>query len=150
MLTRWTDLDRTFSVLDDFQRRMNRVFADVEGRRRPGLPRTMSGSWPPINLYDRGEEIEVHALVPGVTDKNLNLTAHQDVLTISGEREVHVPEGYSVHRQERGGVRFTRTLGLPCKCDLERVSATIRDGMLTLKLAKAPEAQPRQITVTSK
>ena len=150
MLTRWTDLDRTFTVLDDFQRRMNRLFAEVEGQRRPGLPRTLQGTWPPINLYDRGEEIEIHALIPGVTDKNLNLTAHQDVLTINGHREVEVPEGYSVHRQERGAIRFTRTLSLPCKCNLERVSATIRDGMLTLKLAKAPEAQPRQITVTSK
>lgn len=150
MLTRWTDLDRTFAWMDDFQRRMNRLFADYEGQRRPGLTRTLRGSWPPINLYDRGDELELHALIPGVTDKDLKVTAHQDVLTLSGHRKVEMPEGYSVHRQERGSVEFTRSVGLPCKCDLEKVSATVKDGVLTMKLAKAPEAQPRQITVTTK
>jgi HSP20 family protein len=157
MLTRWTDLwpdiDRTVAAMDEFQRRMNQLFKGYEGHetyRRPGLAATPRGSWPPVNLYDAGEELVLHALVPGVTEKDLTITAHQDVLTLSGERQSTAPEGYSVHRQERGGIRFSRSFTLPCACDLEKVSATVKDGVLTVRLAKAAEAKPRQITVTAK
>jgi len=150
MLTRWTDLDRTFAMMDEFQRRVNRMFEDYEGYRRPGMSFARRETWPPLNMYDRGEDLEIHALVPGISEKDLNVTVNQEVVTLSGERRVSIPEGYSVHRQERGNVRFSRSFTLPCKCDLEKVSATVKNGVLTLKMAKAPEAQPRQITVTAK
>ena len=71
------------------------------------------------------------------------------MLTISGERKVEAPEGYSVHRQERGSVKFSRSFTFPCRIDTEKASATVKDGVLTIKLAKAAEAKPRKITVTA-
>ena len=52
-----------------------------------------------------------------------------------------------VHRQERTPIKFGRTFTLPCKIDPEKSSAVLKDGVLTVTLAKAPEAQPRQISV---
>ena len=147
MLTRWSDLDRAFSIMDDLQRRMNRLFEGYGEGRWPSTARMTTGSWPPVNLYDAGEDLLITALVPGLSETEIEITGNQEVLTISGERKVAAPEGYSVHRQERGGVKFSRSFTFPCKLDMEKASATVKDGVLTVKLAKAPDAQPRQISV---
>ena len=149
MLTRWSDLDRAFSMMDDLQRRMNRLFEGYDAGRWPTSARATTGSWPPINLYDAGDDLMIKALVPGLSEKDIQISGNQEVLTISGERKVDAPEGYSVHRQERGNVRFSRSFTFPCRLDMERASASVKDGVLTIKLAKAAEAKPRQITVTA-
>ena len=91
----------------------------------------------------------LHAEVPGLADKDIKITMNQDVLTLEGERRVLAPEGYSVHRKERSSVRFARSFTMPCKVDVERVGATVRDGLLTITLPKTPESQPRRIAVRS-
>ena len=149
MLTRWSDLDRAFSMMDDLQRRMNRVIEGYDAGRWPTPARATKGSWPPINLYDAGDDLMIKALVPGLSEKEIQISGNQEVLTISGERKVDAPEGYSVHRQERGNVKFSRSFTFPCRLDMERASASVKDGVLTIKLAKAAEAKPRQITVTA-
>lgn len=146
MLTRWTDLDRTFSVFNELHRRMNRLFDDYEPTERRGRP-AVARSWPPVNLYDAGDELLIRAQVPGLSEKDITLNLDQEVLTISGERKSESPEGYSVHRQERGSFKFSRSFTFPCKIDPELTSATVKDGLLTIKLGKAAEAKPRKITV---
>jgi HSP20 family protein len=59
------------------------------------------------------------------------------------------PEGYSVHRQERTASRFSRSFTLPCAVNGDAISASLEHGVLTVTLPKAPESQPRQITVKS-
>jgi HSP20 family protein len=89
----------------------------------------------------------VVADVPGLRDKDVEVSLDNDVLTLSGERRTDVPEGYQVHRQERRPTRFSRSFTLPFKVNVEQLSAEMRDGILTVKLPKAPEAQPRKIAV---
>jgi HSP20 family protein len=103
--------------------------------------------WPLVSLHDEGEALALYAEVPGLSEKDIDLNLNQNVLSISGERKVEAPEGYSVHRRERGSVRFSRSFSLPCPIDPEKASATVKDGILTVRLEKAPEARPRQITV---
>ena len=146
MLTRWTDLDRTFSVFNEIHRRMNQILNDYEPSGWTEKPE-INNSWPTVNLYDSGDELLMYAQVPGLSEKDIFLNLNQDVLTITGERKNYIPEGYSIHRQERGDVNFSRSFTFPCKIDPEKVSATVKDGVLTIKLAKATEAKPRQITV---
>lgn len=151
MLTRWTDFDRSYSLLDEFQRRMNRLFNELAGySTEPDREPWYGAVWPPVNLYDTGKEVLVRAEVPGLTEKDILITGNQDTLTLSGERKVEVPEGYSVHRQERTAVRFSRSFTVPAKVDLEKASASVKNGLLTITLPKAPEAQPRQITVKAR
>lgn len=153
MLTRWNtgwnEFDEMFSAMNELKSYMDRVFeSDYEGRSFEGrrLP-LFTGSWPRANLIDAGSSLIVTAEVPGLSEKEINLTLNQDVLTISGERKIQAPEGYKAHRQERPTVIFTRSFALPTPVDAERTSATVKNGILTVTLEKAADAQPRQIAV---
>jgi HSP20 family protein len=66
---------------------------------------------------------------------------------VRGERKVEPPQGHSTHRSERTSYRFARTFELPSKIDSDRVDARLENGVLTVSLPKAPEAQPKQISV---
>ncbi len=151
MLSRFNDLENTFALMDELRRRMDHVWEDFDpswqGTTTPS-PRTLSASsWPRINLYDGGSNLVLRADVPGLSDKDVQVTLNEGALSISGERKVAAPEGYSAHRQERSHVKFSRSLTLPCKVDSEHTTASVKNGVLTITLAKAPEAQPRQIAV---
>jgi HSP20 family protein len=140
------DLDRTFDAFDELRRRMDRVFADFDGRgAAPGL--AAPGEAPRANVYDTGAELVVEAELPGVAEKDLQLTVTADTLTLAGERKVAIPEGYSVHRRERPGYSFSRSFALPVKVDAEHATANLALGVLTVTLPKAAEVRPRQISV---
>lgn len=158
MMTRISDVDRTFAAMDELRRKMERVFDDVEGRSGHGsprgffdafdfgVPRTVA-TWPRLSVYDTGSALVLYAEVPGLEESGIKIEIAQDVLSLSGERKADAPEGYAVHRRERAPVKFARSLTLPCKVDVEKATATVTDGVLTLTLPKAAEAQPRQIAV---
>ena len=147
MLMRWRDYNRSFAALDELRRQMNAMFEETE---RPWSllgERGSAVSWPPSNLYDNGAELLLVAATPGIAEKDLRLDVMGETLTLSGTRHSDAPEGYSAHRQERGEIRFSRSFSLPCKVDHDKIRATMKDGMLMVAMAKAPEAKPRQITV---
>ena len=126
---------------------MDEVFRDVD-RPQWGLG-VGNQTWPQVDLRDNGDDLVLRADVPGLGEKDISIDATAQGLTIRGEKRVAVPEGYTAHRQERTSVRFARSLSLPCKIDLEAVSATVRNGVLTIKAAKQPEARPKQIAVNA-
>lgn len=153
MLTRWNDpfpvlgsLDDALSMFDQLRRQVDRV-SDSFARGTPRGAFGLQSQWPRLSLRDTGAALELSADVPGLTDKDIELTLTRDVLSIKGERAVNAPEGYTVHRQERPSVKFTRGISLPCIVDPEKTSATVRDGVLTVTMEKAKEAKPRQIAV---
>lgn len=143
MLTRWNDFERNLAMLDEFRRRMDTLFGDFE---RGGLT-TGSAAWPRVNMYDADSKVVLEAEVPGVSKDDIDIAVTQDVLAISGKRTAEVPEGYSVHRRERGAVQFARSFTLRDKVNPEKVGAELKDGVLTITLEKAPEAQPKKIAL---
>jgi HSP20 family protein len=155
MWTRFGDFDQGFSVFDEVRRRLDRVWDEFEpdapeGRGHPASagPRwRTTAAWPRVNAFDAGQSLVLEADVPGMTQKDLRLTVNESTVTLEGERKSDAAEGYSVHRQERAAYRFSRSFTLPFKADAEKCEATIKDGVLTVKLAKAKDAQPRQIAV---
>lgn len=144
------DLNQTLALLSDFSRRMDRLLVDSDpfrtafDRSRDGEPR--SGA-PRIALRDDGTKVTVVALVPGVEDKDLKVSLHDDLLTLTIEREISTPDGYEVRRRERAGFQLSRTVALGAKVDPDKASAELKDGVLTLTLEKAAEARPRQISI---
>ena len=147
--TDWSELDDVFSAMNQLRAYMDRVFDDThsghlsDGR---GL-HWLAGNWPRTNLIDAGSNLVLTAEVPGLSEKDVNLTLNQEVLTISGERKVQAPEGYSAHRQERPAISFSRSFTLPCRVNAERTTASVKDGILTVELEKAADAMPRQIAI---
>ncbi len=142
MLRHWYDIDRDLAVMDELRGRMERIFGDIE---KP-LTR-LTGSWPRANLYDAGNMLVAVLEVPGLSEDEIEIDAHSDALTVSGERKVQPPEGYRAHRQERREGRFSRSFGLPCRIDLEKTKATLKEGMLTITMEKHIAAQPKKIQV---
>ena len=147
MLRRWNDLwsdfDRTFAWMDTVRRQMDNTVDEPTF----GFDLRSSRGFPSANLYDSGNEFTIRAEIPGLTEKDVNVTVNQDVLTISGVRENDAPEGYVAHRRERLPVRFSRSFSFPSPVDMEKVKASVKNGVLTVQLAKTAEAQPRQIAV---
>ena len=149
MLTRWSDFDRTLSMLDELRRRMDRIWDEYDSDGQSATFEDRSGRtfFPRTNLFDDGANLVLQAELPGVREKDLQLTINQEVLTLRGERKTDVPEGYSVHRQERSPVKFARSFTLPAKIDSEKATASLKNGVLTIALPKTAEAQPKRIAV---
>lgn len=139
------DLDRTLALMDSLRRETGRTFESY-ARGGPGAP-TERGGYPPINLYDTGSGFLIKAEVPGLTEKDINLTLNRDVVTLSGEVGADAPGGYSVHRRERAPVRFSRSFSLPSQVDPNQVEASIKDGVLSIRLERTEEQKPRRISV---
>lgn len=150
MFSRMNELDRTFDVLDELRRQMDRVWNDYDGSwglRGAPTQALSAATWPRFDVLDAGANLVITADVPGLTEKDLEVTFQDNVLAVSGERKTPAPEGYAVHRRERPALKFARSLPLPIKIDVEKTTATVKDGVLTITLAKAPDVRPRQIAV---
>jgi HSP20 family protein len=87
--------------------------------------------------------------LPGLKKDQINLSLHEGVLTISGERkqEQETKQG-DTFRSERYFGKFQRSVTLPTAVDSGKVKATYKDGILTVDLPKAEEAKPKQIAVS--
>lgn len=143
MITRWNDFEQTWNMMNNFRRNVDHLFAEESAMNRARAGAT----WPRVGLWDQGSNFVLLAELPGFTEKDFKLTAGNDALTLEGERKSPVPEGYSVHRQERAAARFVRNFPLPAKVDFERTTAVLKNGVLTVTLPKLPESQPRTIHV---
>lgn len=147
MWTRIRDFDRMFQTMDLLQSRLNGLFQPYERTRSTGSIWGMSESGPRANMYDSGDNLEIRLEVPGVPRESLSVKLQGNYLEIKGERKAEIPEGYTSHRRERGASTFTRSFTLPSEVDTSKVEATLKDGILTLVLAKAEPAKPKQIAI---
>lgn len=131
--------------LRDLRREMDRVFDEMD---RAWSPRGARAAGPEVDLRDDGDHLTATLDLPGFREEDLVVSMDRNTLTVRGKRSVDVPEGFSVHRQERGAMTFARTVSFPCRIDAEGVQATLRAGVLELTLPKVPEEKPRTIPVT--
>ncbi len=102
----------------------------------------------PINVYQTGDDLKVEALLPGVSQEDLQVDIDRGVLTIAAKRHGWEPvEGQSWYVREIQPGQFTRSLSLPFPVEVERVAADFANGVLTLTLPKAEAAKPKRIQV---
>lgn len=134
----FADFGRTVSPHAQLRRELDRFFGELERSQAPSSA---------IAFEDDGTNFVLRADVPGLTEKDFEISVANNTVTLKGERKVQVPEGYSQHRRERADVRFAKSFQLPARVDAEKVTATLKHGVLTLTLPRAAEAQPRQISV---
>jgi HSP20 family protein len=136
-ITRLRDeFDRFF---DDFRELPGELGMRFLGR--PGFPA--------VNLWEDNQNLYAEAEVPGMKMSDLEVFVLNDELTIKGERPERIEEGTSFHRRERGTGKFSRVIRLPFEVDANRVEATLRDGVLTVRLPKSAAVLPRKIEVKS-
>jgi len=110
----------------------------------------MTGWAPRIDMSETDSEIRVHAELPGIDPKEIDISVEGDLLTLRGDkRQEHEEKQRDYHYVERQYGTFQRTVQLPTSADPNKVDANYRDGVLTLTIAKRPEAKPRRIEVKS-
>ena len=101
----------------------------------------------PLDVKDSNEAYEITAVLPGVSADDLNIQIANDTLTIQGELKVESDEQATYLLRERTAGRFMRSLQLPEAVDSGKVEATLKDGILTLRVPKAEQARPKSIKV---
>jgi HSP20 family protein len=101
------------------------------------------GSWmPQIDVRETKKEIRVTAELPGMEEKDLEVSFLDGALTIKGEKsEEHEEEKGDVHRSERQYGMFERTIPLPAEVEANKVKATFKKGVLKISLPKTRDAQ---------
>jgi HSP20 family protein len=108
-----------------------------------------NGWAPPLDLAEDKDDLVATVEIPGLKKENLDVSVHEGVLSISGERErANEGETGEAHRRERVFGRFHRTISLPKPVRIDAIKATYRDGILTVTMPKTEEAKPRQIEVS--
>jgi len=138
MLSRYLDINDTFSLMDAFERQVNQAF--YEGSRGKSQSSALS-------LKDAGDKLTLTASVPGLAKDDLEISIEGELLTLKAERKFDVPKEYKLVRRERGSFQLMRQIDLGVPVQADAVEATLEDGVLTVTLPKAPEAKPRKITI---
>jgi HSP20 family protein len=105
------------------------------------------GPFPPINVFQQGDNILAIVELPGVDKNDLQIQAKENTLRISGKKAANLPEGVSVHRRERVFGEFDRTLSLPVQLDPDGIKAEYQDGILALFLPRSERDKPRTIKI---
>lgn len=109
---------------------------------------TSQGPFPPINVFQQGDDILAIIELPGIEKDGLTVQAKENTIRIAGKKSVTYPDGVSVHRRERVSGEFDRTLSLPVQLDPDRIKAEYREGILALLLPRSERDKPRAIKIS--
>ena len=141
MLTTYGD---PFEALFALQRALDaRLASDWMGGSTAGM-----GSYPPINIFQKGDDFVAVIELPGVGKSDLQIEAKENTIRISGKKIIAYEEGASIHRRERVGGVFDRTLSVPVQIDPDAIRAEYRDGVLALFIPRAERDKPRTIKIS--
>lgn len=152
-LVRWSPFTESMNRFDphgslaDLRSDVNRLFGTFFGPAASGS--VTARSWAPaVDMYATRDDLVMAVELPGVPDKEVNVSVVGDVLSIRGQRPA--PDETREARQywnERWFGQFERHIGLPFPVNAAQVKASFKDGVLTITLPKAEAIRPREIKV---
>lgn len=125
---------------------IDRMFDQLQGIRRT----ENTSVWTPrTDISELDDRYVIRMDTPGLTRKDLEVQLHQGVLSVSGERKSeHEEKGEKWYKAERRYGRFNRSFTLPEASDENKVTASLKDGVLTIEVKKHEEKKPRQIKIS--
>lgn len=139
MFTLWSDIDRLFNrSLADWMLNERALREDSE---------SIYGAYR-MDLIDKGDNLEFIAELPGVEEKDMNLSVHNDTLTLSAKRTVKYEKDDTLYLSERGNYDVKRSIALPTRVEADKATASLKNGVLRVVLPKTPESQPKQIAIS--
>ncbi len=149
-LSLWRE-DRLFS---DIERRMDSLFDEVFGESLVSyvMPETRGIFSPRTDIKESDNDLKVSAEMPGIDQKDIDVSIHNGILTISGEKKVEQEErDIDYHHVERSYGCFSRSISLPEYVDTEKIEAMYKNGVLTVTLPKNEKAMKlsKKIDVTT-
>jgi HSP20 family protein len=136
------------SVYDELWRWQQEVDELFGGFGSPlGIRSLPRGTFPAVNVGQTPARVDIYLFAPGIDPKTLDIALQQNLLTVSGKREIKVEEEASYYRQERFSGEFRRVISLPEDIDPERVQAKYVDGIVQIGIERRESARPRQIEI---
>ena len=140
-----TRQDSMFTPFDDFRREMDKIFDGFLSdwpMRTSLLDRQLGNFMPQVDVTETEKEVRVTAELPGMEEKDVQVTFTQGVLSIKGEkREEHEETKRDLHRSEIRYGMFERAVQLPADIDADKAKASFKKGVLRITLPKTAEAQ---------
>ena len=144
-LAPWSAADRWSNLRDE----LNSFFELPVWSSFARTGQLFTGWSPALDLYQSNDNVIAVVELPGMRKEDIEISLHDGTLTISGERKrENSSNGDKAERTERYVGTFRRSIALPTRVDAGKVSATYRDGILTVTLPKAEEVKPKQIQVS--
>ncbi|MCW9024737.1 MAG: Hsp20/alpha crystallin family protein [Gammaproteobacteria bacterium] len=138
-----------WSLLNQFRREMDQMFEAPTNRDETSDVAT--SDWTPaVDIRETDTAFEIHADIPGVDPKDIDVHMENGVLSIKGERQSENKEereGYK--RVERSRGTFYRRFSLPDTAVADKITAKSNHGVLEITIPKQEQQQPRKITVSS-
>ncbi len=140
---------RTYREVASMQDPVDRLFRQILGGGTDTA--TTAGAFAPaLDVEETEDGYTLHVELPGIPADDVEVSLEENVLTVSGERRFYEGRDAETFRRiERHVGRFHRSVRLPDRVQADGVSASARDGVLTITVPKAEEAKPRRIPVTA-
>ena len=143
-ISTWPSFDRWATLRDE----MNSLFELPSMGNLARQTQLFSGWSPALDLYQNNDNVVAVVELPGMRKEDIDISLHDGMLTIAGERQSSSGEGENAERTERFSGKFRRSITLPTRVDAGKVSASYKDGILTVTLPKAEEAKPKKVEVS--
>ena len=140
---------RPMRNLFNLHNQMEKVFSDLFASHE-GETDTEGTTWmPTVDISETGNGFEIRAELPGVSEKDVNVSVIDNLLTIKGEKhQEEETDGKDYHRVERRYGSFQRSFTLPRHIETDAIKAEFKDGVLTLSIPKAEAAKPTEVPIT--
>ena len=130
---------RRFNLLDEVEEMAKRAWD--------------TGMTPRVDMYEEDNQVVVKAELPDIKKKDIDIKLEDGILTIKAEKKEETEEGEKgathYYRERRFG-EYVRSMTLPGKVDAENISATLKKGILEIKLPRAEEPEAKQIDIKIK
>jgi HSP20 family protein len=124
---------------------------EVATRESTGVQRQEQGSErvlpPPVDIYEDAEGITLQADMPGVSKDRLNIQVDKGALLVEGNAHIEIPEGMEALYAEVRSTHYRRSFALSSELEMGKIDASLKDGVLSVRIPKRMEARPRKIEV---
>jgi HSP20 family protein len=131
-------------------RRLEQEVSELFGSATPwagGIRSLPPGTFPAINVGSTDHSVTVFLFAPGIDPQSLDISLQQNMLSVSGQREVTLDEKATYYRHERFSGSFRRVITLPEDVDADQVDASYRDGIVHITVKRRESSKPRQIEI---
>ena len=143
-LTRWTPMNDFMNL----QREVNRLFSTVAPRQRRDDDYESAVWSPVVDITEDADQFTLFFDIPGIDRGDVKMNFSDNTLSVSGARSLtEEKKDLTMHRIERLTGKFYRSFTFPTAVNADKISASYKDGVLTVAIPKAEEVKPRQISI---